>query len=704
MRRVLSVLGAGVVLMTCVGVDNVFGAAPAASRPELRTSAPSRRELFSRSASRRFRRSLSPEQRKRLVALKSRAFVPHTPAEADLDEDGPYEVYLSLERSPSQAERKELSAAGIELLEHVTRRTWRALVPDLRQVVRFKMVAGIEPLLAVDKLSPGLWQAAADEQGADRGQSVDAIVTLDARMTDAELTDLLQGAGVNAAKRLDGTRPRLAVKASLGQLEQLGAHPFVRYAESPEPPNVLHNVDAATLSNVTPLHSAPYSLGGDGIAVCVRDGGRIQAHSDFGSPTRLTIVNDVNASEHATHVAGTIGGDGSGRAAAKGMAPQVLLYSYYYNSGTVVGNVNGALNNYGARLSNHSYGHVVGWGDGGNNWYGNTYLFGNYTSEGAAIDAAVRANELVFVKSAGNDRNDFGVGHPHDGTYDTDGYYDCIASWGNAKNIITVGAVTDSGSMASFSSWGPANDGRIKPDVVANGTFLTSTVRTDSYDSMSGTSMSSPVVCGIMALLMEQYAATNGTEASAAVLKAVLLTTTTDKGRAGPDYKFGWGLANAQAAADLIVADGGPGNQIIEDSLSEGEESIHTLTLAGSDPLRVTLCWTDVEGNPSASDALVNDLDLVLVSPDGTQTNYPYIMPYAVDGSSRALAATTGINEWDNIEQVYVAAPDAGVWRSAYGALSCRTATRPLPWLPAAAFSMRWSQPTRTGILWRPAA
>ena len=161
----------------------------------------------------------------------------------------------------------------------------------------------------------------------------------------------------------------------------------------------------------------------------------------------------------------------------------------------------------GLELSNHSYGYLTGWYYGnfgfGDYWFwlGDVGLstvedsdFGYYSSDCQTWDAlAVNHPNYLIVKSAGNDRGEGplvpGTGHYFiDGEYWTwstatrnyDGNalgYDCITDRGNAKNLLTVGAVSQVNNynsasdvtMSSFSCWGPTDDGRIKPDIVAKG-------------------------------------------------------------------------------------------------------------------------------------------------------------------------------------------------------------------------------------------
>jgi len=184
----------------------------------------------------------------------------------------------------------------------------------------------------------------------------------------------------------------------------------------------------------------------------------------------------------------------------------------------------------GLKVSQHSYGYITGWRQFGSDWYWygdvsisatEDYGFGFYSSATRSWDEiAHNAPNYLIVKSAGNDRGEGpapGSFHYYwDGiawtgsnaTRQIDGGangYDCIPHRGNAKNILTVGAVTSSGAMSSFSSWGPTDDGRVKPDVVAKGVSVYSTMElsNNDYDYLSGTSMSGPMVSGSTGLLLQ---------------------------------------------------------------------------------------------------------------------------------------------------------------------------------------------------------
>jgi len=354
------------------------------------------------------------------------------------------------------------------------------------------------------------------------------------------------------------------------------------------------------------------------------------------------------------------------------MAPSASLESHDWNydgSEMALEAANGML------VSNHSYGFLRGWS--GSTWWGDTtvsndedYKFGFYDETSQVWDEiAYDAPYYLIVKSAGNDRNDSGTGHPADGPYD------CIDQLGISKNILTVGAVNDISAgysqpsdvvMTSFSSWGPADDGRIKPDIVANGSSLYSTYSTGdaSYSYLSGTSMSAPSVTGSIALLIQQYETVfgSGHKMRAATMKALIINTADEAGNDdGPDYSFGWGLMNTEKAA-LKIAEDDTTDVIYEGMIENGDSITRYVTVTDTTPLRFTLVWTDPVGHippisvDPADTILVNDLNIV-VTDTNTKTDY---YPWKLDRNNPADSATKGENNVDNVEQVDIAQADSG--------------------------------------------
>jgi hypothetical protein len=186
------------------------------------------------------------------------------------------------------------------------------------------------------------------------------------------------------------------------------------------------------------------------------------------------------------------------------------------------------------------------------------------------------------------------------------------------------------------------------------------------YGSLGGTSMSSPNASGSANLLIRHYEATHSNLTPlAATLKALIIHTADESGAyAGPDYRAGWGVMNSRKAAELISDDRTEPVRILEAVLDNGEADVYPLASDGTEPLRVTVVWTDPEGTPPPTSLnptnlmLVNDLDIRLEH-IGSSTVYE---PYILDPTNPPAAATTGDNFRDNVEMIHLAAPLTGAY------------------------------------------
>jgi hypothetical protein len=396
-------------------------------------------------------------------------------------------------------------------------------------------------------------------------------------------------------------------------------------------------------------------------------------------------------SGHSTHVAGTMLATGVD-ANAHGMAKLANLRAFDWNS-DYAEMASEAAN--GALLSNHSYVYITGWFNGGSYWYwyGDTtvsrvedYFFGFYSDDARIVDSIqYNAPYYLVCRAAGNDRGEGPAVQPivhyvSDGTNwffsstvrNLDGMpsgYGCITNgFGTGKNVMTVGAVYSIPAgysspsdvvQTGFSCTGPTDDGRIKPDLVADGVGLYSTYSTadNAYATMSGTSMATPNTTGSLGLLQEHYHNLHGVYMRAATLKGLAIHTADEAGSfPGPDYKFGWGLLNTAKAATLLSNT--TTAKVKELSLVNGTTYTLNIKANGTDPFRATISWTDPPGTPPPPSLnppnimLVNDLDLRV---DG-QTYKPWVL----DPSNPSAGATTGDNIRDNVEQIYIPALAAG--------------------------------------------
>lgn len=440
---------------------------------------------------------------------------------------------------------------------------------------------------------------------------------------------------------------------------------------------------------------------------------------DADGPKPPTFVGDDPTADrwHATHVSGTLVARGA-NAAALGMSPQAVLHAYDTEDPftDVTGIFSNADPDDDIQISNHSYGRVAGWwtiGSSGGTlypvWAGDVtistledYRFGYYDTDASRSDEIVYLQQTYLpVWSAGNDRlqtnaivgpNSIYIGFAGanpvlvQGAYPpADGVpagFDSITSYGVAKNVLTVAAAGDivggwsaagDVSFASFSSAGPTDDGRIKPDVTANGIQVLSaddpstspSNNSANYFSYNGTSMAAPNVTGSLNLLLQYDRQLNGSSHTpwASTTKALVIHTADEAGASpGPDYRGGWGLMNSARAASFLKAnhDALDSPYIREEQVDNGGTYTRTFTALGNVPIKVTVVWTDPQGTvgvaavDSPALKLINDLDLRVSGPGGTT------LPWVLEPANPGNAATRGNNTRDNVEQVVVDAPTVG--------------------------------------------
>ncbi len=364
---------------------------------------------------------------------------------------------------------------------------------------------------------------------------------------------------------------------------------------------------------------------------------------------RITHAEPQGTSGHATHTAGTILGRGVNRE-GRGMASHASIISRQSDNDEAE---IAQFASQGGILSNHSYRTGDPLGD--------TPLYGMYSANAAEWDNILyNAPFLLASKSAGNNRNDdVNIG---------DGGYDVLFTIALSKNLLTVGACLPvlqyegptAVKQSAFSSWGPTDDWRIKPDLVTNGMEVLSanSQNIESYRTRSGTSMSAAAVTGTIALLQQLYHKLNGVYMKSATVKALLLGTTDEAGEYdGPDFQNGWGLLNAKRAAETIL-NNGIGSQILELSLINGTTYTTEIETDGVSPISLAIAWTDPAGTPTTekddpTPILVNDLD-VRIKGNG-MVYYPWTMTPNEDANNFTDPATKGDNFRDNIERIDIA-------------------------------------------------
>ena len=409
----------------------------------------------------------------------------------------------------------------------------------------------------------------------------------------------------------------------------------------------------------------------------------LESHQEFMNSDGTSRVSAIDTNNpnvgggHASHVAGTLGASGvSG--SAKGMAPKS-----YIVSGNVAGHKTETANEHlssGMLVSNHSYGIVVD--SDTESWFLGSYASFNYagsTNDGARSWDQILYNSPYYTKveSAGNDGTFSYTGGLGPGLDKLTGSTVCknnivVANANIIVNIPPFGDPAITGAnIASSSSQGPTDDGRIKPDIAGRGTNVYSCddVTESSYGQSTGTSMAAPGVAGSLLILQEHYNNLNSSFMRSSTLKGLVCHTATDDAEnpnvsaipyPGPDPFWGWGLLNAKFAAQTII-DAQTNAAIVEEKiLNNGEIYSFTVNVSGSEKLMATISWTDLAGQlqngilNSTTPALVNDLDIRITDSDNNE-----FLPWKLDLSNLPYAIK-GDNIVDNIERVEVDLPTAG--------------------------------------------
>ncbi len=437
------------------------------------------------------------------------------------------------------------------------------------------------------------------------------------------------------------------------------------------------NINAAYATNTNELQiggSLNLNLDGTGMTVWVWDGGPIQqTHVEFqnsdNTASRVLNIENVTTEgvngvdDHANHVSGTIAAKGV-NTNAKGMAPNVTIHTYNFNNDNV--EMVSVLNNPSSEmiLSNHSYGiSIVQDGSTLDSW-----IMGAYTDDARQIDEIARTNpNYLIVSSAGNGGQTNYSGGLYTG-------YDKLTGDKNSKNNLVVANAAPelnpfTNEISSLvintgSSQGPTDDLRIKPDIAGDGTGLFSPTTNDTYSTFSGTSMSAPNVTGSLVLLQQYYNQLYGNYMKASTLKGLVCHTAKDDDtNSGPDPNFGWGILDAEMAANTITDNENGSAKIQELQLNNGETYSFDFNVVSGGNLSATICWTDVPGVAVSGNSnlnnqtprLINDLDIRITS--NSSTYFPWKLDYS---TSTGFSNSKGDNIVDNIEKINIESAPIG--------------------------------------------
>ncbi len=551
--------------------------------------------------------------------------------------DHRYYLLLQFQQLPGKAEQEQLRAAGIHTETYVPGNGFLAVIDDNFDFKRCGSlgIRAVSPLPPLYRTDNSVRQYVPD---GNKANTMMLAVQCSRWASAAAVRRALQqnGAVILTQKFENGQLWMLQYDAAL--TERLCKLPFVYAVSLVAQTDQALNYNTRAASGAGALNSATgKNLNGRGVVLGIGDNADISSHLDFNG--RLINRSPWIPSNHGTHVAGTAAGAGIINPKNRGMAARATLVNQFFSD--IIVNSPVYFNDYNMVLTNNSY-HSAANGCAGE---------GAYNVLSVYADAQISSNsELQHVIAAGND-GDLTCS-PYPAAFGT-----VKSGWQCAKNVLTVGALNvGTYSIASYSSRGPVADGRIKPEITANGFNVVSTNANNNYGANYGTSMACPAVSGGLTLMHERFRQRNGgANPKSALMKAIVCNTADDLGNPGPDYTYGFGMLNVRRAVDAIDS-----SRYFVSSMTGNGSNTHNFTVpANTRRLKVMLCWHDLPASASAASSLVNDLDLVVITP-----SFSLKRPLILNSSPAAVNsnATEGPDHVNNIEQVVIDNPVPGVY------------------------------------------
>ncbi|MFT3845623.1 MAG: S8 family serine peptidase [Lacibacter sp.] len=550
---------------------------------------------------------------------------------------------LFFEKPLTLSQQQQLKNIGVELLSYLPDNCYQARmkqVPALAQLYQLGVRAAMN--------MPGAFKLGVELKEQMAGNISDAPLLISLQLLPGvkwnEVQPMLTFYGVTLSKADYLNQGLAQVIVPGNKISSLSELPFIAYINvsnlKSEPLNQREK-GMFGLTNLTGAEVAGRNLNGTGIAIGI---------GDNADPLHIDLIKDVinrNPTyvpvNHGRMVAGTVGGDGIIEEKYAGVATKSLLITDYYDY--VLTKSALYYSDYNMTVTNNSY------------YTGLANCPGNsmYNELSVYVDEQMYNNPfLQHIFAAGNDGTKTCSPYPASFATIKSGYQ-------VGKNSLDVGDYSiSSDNLNTSSSRGPVNDGRIKPEIIASGSQVTTTYYNNTYSSGWGTSHSAPLVTGVWALLTERYKQLHSDAyPKAALLKAVICNSGDDRGNAGPDFSWGFGLINPRKAVEMVEQD-----HYFTSTASTGSLNNQVISVpAGTKQLKVMLYWHDKEGSPLAANALVNDLDLTVT--DGATTYQPWILdpaPFSVSN-----IATRGADHINNIEQVTIDNPGTSVTVSVSG-------------------------------------
>ena len=548
-------------------------------------------------------------------------------------------VVIQFEKIPDEEEKKRLKNAGIELLDYIPNYAYTATVTGSlnADVLTANHARAIINLSAEQKMQPGLANGTFPAHAIKVAGNIDVWINYPRSFSFEEIRKELENQNFEIISDLFKNYQVVSLRVPFSRLKELGSLTFVQYIQAIPPADQPVNSKANSKANIlnSSLPGGPNLLG-QGVVVGVGDNADPLQHIDF-SGRLINRTSNVGGS-HGLHVMGIVGGAGIVNERYSGYAPKSTIV--VQNNSNIITMAPIYVKDFGMVITNNSYGGDVN----------NCHTFGSYDLYSSILDQqAFEMPYLQHVFAAGNSGyiacSPFPVG-----------FSSILSGYQTAKNVLTVGNTSDTGEIGFGSSKGPVRDGRIKPEIMAEGESVFSTIPKNSYGAGSGTSMATPAVSGGLALLYQRFRQLHqDSNPKNALMKALISNSGTDKGNEGPDYSYGFGWMNLLRSLKMLE-----NNAYQNDSVSNGSSKTITINVPDNTAqLKVMLYWNDPASAILTSRNLVNNLDLTVTNPSSAVTLPKLLDPTPANANN---TATTGIDNVNNIEQVVINNPVAGAY------------------------------------------
>lgn len=394
------------------------------------------------------------------------------------------------------------------------------------------------------------------------------------------------------------------------------------FAQIIQPESNVAEMDLS-LNKINLIHRFLPLINGEGFTVAVKENKIDSLDIDFqGRLIRSSLTSSL-FSNHAADMATIMAGGGNNSALRKGIAWKAKIMSISFSN--LLPESDDFYRKNQIYLENHSYG---------------TDIQNIYSSVALTYDASInRLNDILHVFSSGNSGNITSTSGNFKGIAN---YSNLTGSFKQAKNIITVGAVDSVGKIEVRSSRGPTYDGRLKPEIVAFG--------------QDGSSGAAALVSGVATLLQQQYAKSrNNVKPSSNLVKALLINSADDVGTKGIDYQSGYGNVNAYSAIQTLNT-----RRFFMGELANSLTQNYSISVPSNvRNLKITIVWNDLPALERSTIALVNDLDLSVVSPNGTQF-LPWVLSSFPNADSLKKLPVRRRDRLNNVEQITIENPEVG--------------------------------------------